>query len=462
MPTGWYQRKTVSSGILILGVSISALLVIAFPEWYHHGDVNTFVHWAELWNKGWREVYNTCFGCNYPILGIFSTAGVFKLLFRLGIPNTVQAFRLLLAAVDGLNVLLIFFLLKKLSVPNAAIWAGVTGLLASSWAGGAVWSQVDGVSQFFILLTLAWMVLYNTYRRIHLVVYLAVGSLLLACLLLTKQLIVFSFVSLEIFLTANIFTGRKFLSAVRYWLLHLIFLFGFVFIWDLFLNVEGPYFSHLLTVWITRSDTAGALSMNGFSLWVFLNRNMMRSSDISIFPLSDWSRFLTPLRIGIALFAILFLVIAVSTVRYVRRRHPEGEVFLRREDIYRLILLLAVVNLIFNVVMTGTHERYLFHFYPYLLIACLGLREFDKRFSTALLIFIFLGANLYGWFVLRVLWGDIAYDYSFHKYVAIYHLVLLTVLFFLGLTYPGFGKRLAGSGNGGAVPATTREGKEAW
>jgi hypothetical protein len=440
--------SVISYGILLLGVSFSAVMVTAYPDWYHHGDVESFIRWAALWNKGLREIYNTCPGCNYPILGIFSTAGVFKILHRLGIQNPIPAFRLLLAAVDGLNVLLIFFLLKKLSIKNAALWAGVAGLLVSSWAGGAVWGQIDGVSQFFIFLTLCWMVIFNLSKKMHIVVYLVGCSLLLACLLLTKQLIVFSFACLELCLTVNIFSGRKFLPAAGYWLLHLAFLAVFVFGWDLFLNVDGPYVSHLQLVWEARSETASYLSMNGFSIWIFLNRYMRSDSGVSLLagsnsPLAAW---LTPRTIGMALFFLLAAVLTISTVRSVRRRAAAGGGFLGREEILNFILYLGLVNLIFNVVLAGTHERYLFHCYPFLLLACLGLREFDRRFSALLVAFVLIGSNLYGWFVLRVLWGDISFQYTVHKNVAVFHIVLLAFLLIVTLAHQGFGKRLTGAG----------------
>jgi hypothetical protein len=434
-------------GVLLLGASFSAVMVIACPDWYHHADVEAFMRWAALWNKGLREVYNTCPGCNYPILVILSTAGIFKILHKLGLQNPIPAFRLLLAAVDGINVLLIFFLLKRLSVKNAALWAGVAGLLVSSWAGGAVWGQIDGVSQFFLLLTLSWMVIFNLSKRMPIVAYLVGCSLLLACLLLTKQLIIFSFACLELFLTVNIFSGRKFLSAAGYWLLHLTLLAVFVFGWDLFLNVNGPYASHLQLVWSVRSETASYLSMNGFSIWIFLDREMQSDSGISLLagsnsPLAAW---LTPRTIGMALFLILTGVLAASTVLYVRRRSRSGGGFLDREDLFTGFLFLALVNLIFNVVMTGTHERYLHHCYPFLLIACLGLGEYDRRFSNVLLAFVLVGANLYGWFVLRVLWGDISFWYTVHRNVAIFHIVLLAVFFVVTLAYQDFGKRPAGA-----------------
>ena len=139
-------RRGLSYGVLILGIIFSAMVVAAFPDFYHHSDVETMMVWAQQWNHGWTEIYNTCPGCNYPLFGIFSTAGVFKLLAKVGVSDIAWGFRFFLAAVDGANVLLVFLLFRELRIKHAALWAGIIGLLPSSWVGGGVWGQIDGIS----------------------------------------------------------------------------------------------------------------------------------------------------------------------------------------------------------------------------------------------------------------------------------------------------------------------------
>ncbi len=423
-------------GVLALGIAISAVLVIAFPDFYHHGDIGAFEDWAVQWNQGWNSVYYSCPSCNYPILGMAASAGLFKILWKIGIPDAVWAFRFLLAVVDGLNVFLVFLILKELKFKNAALWAGITGLLVSSWAGGAVWGQIDGVSQFFILIILFWVIRSQRTGGIHPVVFIAVGSFLSAMLLLTKQLSVFSLFSIELLFAFCIFSGRKIRTGFSYLGLLAGLQLFFVFVWDLFLRIPEPYLSHLQLVWGPRSNPGGYLSANGINLWVLLDRDMWSSSHDPLFANSGgafWNTF-TPYGVGIILFLVFAAGITLSVLFFLRRR-LQKIAGMDREALLNFILHLALINLGFNLLLTGTHERYLYHCFPFLLIACLGLMEYDKRFSKLLMGLILIGANLYGLFVLGVLQGQLAWHYSAHRYLAVYILGLLIVLLFATLSY---------------------------
>jgi heme A synthase len=83
----------------------------------------------------------------------------------------------------------------------------------------------------------------------------------------------------------------------------------------------------------------------------------------------------------------------------------------------------------------------LYHFYPFVLLACLGLGEYDRRFSKALSALLVIGANLYGFFVLGVLSGEFAYRYNVHKYVAVFHAGLLLLLLATTLWSQNSGKK---------------------
>jgi hypothetical protein len=438
------KNKSIPQSILlILGVSTSALLVIAFPDSYHHGDVHLLMEWAQRWNQGWTEIYNTCLGCNYPILGLFSTAGVLGILFRLGAPDPVQAYRLLLAVFDGANVILIFLLLREFKIKSAALWAGIIGVSLSSWAGGAVWGQIDGVSQFLLLLVLLWIVKYNLSARLPFALYLAVCSALMAAMLLMKQLNLFSVLSLEFLLTVHIFTGRKRLPAAGYWILHLLLLFVFIFWWDLPLNINGTDLSHLQIVWSARSTVGSLLSLNGINLWVLLDRSMLSSSAVPLISNSPFEifRLITPASVSVFLLLAVVTVLSASTGWMAAKRARSGARFLDRELLLNFILHLAIVNLAFNVLLTGTHERYLYHFYPYILLAWLGLGGFDRRFPEALSVLLVFGANLYGFFVLGVLIGEFSFRSGMIQFVAVFHAGLLLLLLTITLWYQNSRKK---------------------
>jgi len=431
--------------LLVLGITISAILVIAFPNFYSHYDIGVFVKWAKYWNKGWQDIYLSCSECNYPILGMFSSAGLLSLLGGNNPQNAVWTYRIILAIIDGINVLLIFFLLREFSIKNAALWAGITGLLVSSWAGAAVWGQIDDISQFFLLLTLLWIVICNLSMRMNFILYLGISSLLLGLLLLTKQLIVFSFIPIELLLMVSIFSSRKRVSAVGYMALHFIFLAFFVLLWDHFLHLEEPYISHLQLIWGVRSTQGDFISANGFNIWLFIRRGMYSSSHVPfiIFSQSVFSGIFNPFNIGILLFLALVAILSISILLNFRRRKKNGDTFLNKEVLLNFILYLAIVNLIFNLVLAGTHERYLYHFYPFVLLACLGLREYSKLFTKTLLVVILIGSSLYGLFVLGIIPGILsdftnAHGYLINRIMGFYHVGLLCVLVVIILKYQGF------------------------
>lgn len=424
--------------ILLAGVAASAVMVLAFPNLYHLWDVPEFLRWSKVWSEGWTAIYADCASCNYPIVGMFSTAGLISFLGLADTPDPALSFRLILSAVDGVNVLLIYGLLKELAVKEPAVKAGIIGLLVSSWAGGALWGQIDTVSQFFLLLTLLWMVKYHLSMRINFLLFLGIASVSMAFMVLTKQLIVFSFFSLELLLLATIWIRRKWLSAIGYSFFHLVVLAFCIFGWDLLLQPVHGYLSHLQLIWGERSTHGGILSANGINLWTLLPRQWDSSSaePFSLFTGTALEKILTPVNIGWFIFVLLAGLITVSTLLKTRKLDLAEGRFLGREALLNFILHLALINLIFNVVLTGTHERYLYHFYPLLLIAWFGLMEIDRRFLKIPLSFLLIGSTLYGVFVLGVLWGMLAFrNHPVHILIAVLHAGLLCALVTVALGY---------------------------
>jgi hypothetical protein len=432
-------RRALSCGVLILGICFSAAVVAAFPDFYHHGDVEAMMIWARQWNHGWTEIYNTCPGCNYPLFGIFTTAGVFKLLAKIGVADIAWGYRLYLAAVDGANVFLLFLLFRELKIRGAAVWAGVIGLLPASWAGGAVWGQIDDVSLCMLLLVVLWIVWCNRTGRVPFALYLAGCSFGMAALVLTKQVNVFAAAAVEIFLAVSIFSGRDRRRAAGYFLLQAALLFVFVFGWDLPLNLEGGPVSHQQIVWGARSNAGSFLAQNGINLWVFLDRPMLSSSADPLFPglpagLSAW---ITPFSVGAVLFLAAVAGLTFFLARKIGRRPAPDGPFRDRETMLNFILFLALVVLAFNVFLTGNRMRYLYGFYPLVLLAWLGLGEYDRRFPPLLAALLLSGAVLYGGFVFGILNGELVYSLAAHRVLAAFHGLLLLFLVLTAWRDPG-------------------------
>ncbi len=428
------------SVLFFVGLLISTFAVISLPGFYFHKDLEAFWTWGQYWKNGWRDIYVTCAECNYPIIGMVSSAGSIGLLSNLGYEKAVFIFRLFLGLVDGLNVFLVFWLLKKLSVEKAALWAGVIGISVSSWVGGALWGQIDGISQFFLLATLAWIVKGNVDgwpSRTAFRIYLVGAGILTACILLTKQLTLFSVFSIGLLLAANIlfFSRQRKQFALNLALVLAAFL-ATVSIWDLFLELPKPYFSHLdyiLSEGVYRGDI---ISGNGFNIWMFLGRDMWSSAYI---PLTGNLPFFTPYGLGRLIFVVFTGLITLSLLLFLRGHFQREEKFLNSEVLLNFIFFLALVNLGFNVFLTGTHERYLIHFYPYIILAWVGLESYSRLFTGKILSVLVFGASFYGVFILMILsLIDFRLGYLPHWAMGIFHLGIISGLIFVVFRYQEF------------------------
>lgn len=415
------------------GLLWSAAAVFWFDHSYHAIDIATFVEWQDSLARSLANIYVDCASCNYPILGTFVSAGVLHVLSSVapGLEaNTyAQLFRYALAIVDGANVFLIYRILASLEVRRSLFWAGLAGVLPSSWVGAAVWGQIDGLNQLFLLVFLLWQLrCIAGYQRdsvaaTHgsLAPYVIGSGLVLTCLLLTKQLAVFSIPVLACMVLGTLYflgARRLVLSAG---LLLTVVLVG-AFLPDIFLHLKPGYASHLQYIFFGGgSDHGDQISGNGFNVWMFLGRDMLSpSTEPFLGPL-------TPKTTGELLFLVYEAFLFGSVYRWLSKHRlgrqgaaPYREVFLM------FVFLLALTNLSFNVLLTGTHERYLFHFYPFMLIAYLGLRQTKAVRSSFLLGATLAGGVLYGRFV----WGVLSTEAVMlpHELLAAFHLWLLAYL----------------------------------
>jgi hypothetical protein len=110
---------------------------------------------------------------------------------------------------------------------------------------------------------------------------------------------------------------------------------------------------------------------------------------------------LIPYNTGIGIFLLSVLVLTVAAIRfYVNERKKENRSFDTPHICFWLIHL-ALINLGFNLFLTGTHERYLVHFYPFAIAVLLVLQKFEGANRIILL----GGAFYYGVFLFGYLTG---------------------------------------------------------
>lgn len=420
--------------ILLIGISISFLAVLAMPELFHRYDILVYTQWAECWANNWRDIYRLCGTTNYPILGSLTTAGLMNLVMTKNFDQSAVSFRLALAVFDGLNVLGLYWIARRLRIEQAAYWAGIIGVSLSSWVGGALWGQIDNVGLGFILLAIISIISANqTAQKSRRIFWLVGGAFWLACSMLTKQLTIFSFAPLLLMLliSACFAERRPHMLLYEIGIVLVTLLFG-LFGWDLIFHLPYGYLSNLQYVWSKGNGAMDAISMNGFNLWIFLKRDPWNPTALVPIFATERARTLmewlcTPYGLGNLAFLGVNLVAGFQLLRLCLRRYVRGHRSLDSELIGWWLFFAALVNLSFNVLLTGTHERYLYYFYPMAFLACLELRQVHPRlFSFRTILILLTGSLSYGLFVLGIL-SRWVYQYgdASHKIMSLFHAGLL-------------------------------------
>lgn len=419
--------------VLVLAILTPFFVIRFFPKLHHHPDLRTFHEWGDAWQTDWHTVYMNCESCNYPFMGTLLSGGVMSTIDFKNFMHAINRFRYYLAVVDGLNIFAFYFILTRLQVRNAPLWAGLLGLLPSSWVSSSVWGQIDGIGQLLILLFLAVFISFNTKPRSiwQTYLYFLVTGFLLSLMLLTKQLIYFSMGALGLILLVNIvrlsrnisnFTSYALASATAFLLP--------AFVIDLNLKLKSPYVSHLQYVLATGSQHGDKIASLGFNIWVFYTKDLLGSSHIPL-QIGDFSLApFTPFSAGYILFGILIVFLFSFFIVNIRRQNTEMQTF-NTQQIVTVFIFFSFINLAFNMTLTGTHERYLYHFYPFIIIACLALIPYSSFFNKITLMILLLGALIYGVYLFAYLSGEIhTVDYFAVRVVAIFHLGMFIYLLY--------------------------------
>ena len=424
---------TIQWLIFVCAILLPFLVIRFFPEFHHPPDLRAFRTWGEAWKMDWHTVYINCKTCNYPFLGTLFSGGVMSTINYENVARTINRFRYYLAIVDGLNIFVFYFILTRLQVRSAPLWAGVLGLLPSSWVSSSVWGQIDGIGQLLILLFFAVFISFNAKPR-HVwqaYLYFFVNGFLLSLMLLTKQLIYFSMGALGLILLVNIvrlsrnvssFTSYALTSATAFLLPAIVV--------DLNLKLKSPYVSHLQYVLATGSKHGDKIASLGFNIWVFYTKDLLGSSHIPL-QIGDLSLApLTPFSAGYILFGILIFALFSLFIINIRRQNTETETF-NTQQIVTAFIFFSFINLAFNLTLTGTHERYLYYFYPFIIIACLALMPYSRFFNRITLTVLLSGALIYGIYLFAYLSGEVrVIDYLPIRIIATFHLGIFIYLIY--------------------------------
>jgi hypothetical protein len=447
-----WKKITLPLFLILLGIALPFLLV-TYIDYYHQHDLNTFHSWVDCWSQ--KSYVRACQPTtpNYPVAGLALSAGAIhtiRSIFDVTDRNISDSlFRYYLACFDSLNFLLFIWLASLMGFCFPILIGLDLLIMPSTWAGSAVWGQIDGISLSFCLLSIigffkSWLandVEKKSGKVWQSGAWLIFGTLNLSLYILTKQLAVFS---LPFFLLLVLITGWKFWQGFGYrglfWLFLglIIFVFCFLYIDSLWEVPEQFHHSSYWFVWQGGGSEHGdKISGNGFNIWMFLGQDMWSSSRVSWFSLrlASWKDDISYYQAGIFLYSIFMAFLLLTTCRGIWQV-LKGKNWLRRSEQaegYPLAILCffhGLSHLGFNVLLTGTHERYLYLGYPFLLIAVTWFYLNKVAFSWHSILFCFFAASAYGCFVFSIIGPlpTLLFPLQRHEFLASIHLFLLVFL----------------------------------
>lgn len=459
-------NRVLSGSLILMGLLLPFVWVSLFEN-YAVIDVGVFRDWAACLQTYGRDLYLNCpLRPNYPTVGIGVTAGVFQLLqTQLGIDDPLAAdqwFRYFLAGFESLNFLLLIalFRLSQFRYPIATALGLMT--LPSTWAGAAVWGQIDHISLCFLLATIALLLRYwqgldragpGTISQNWL--YCLTIPLTTTLYILNKQIALFSFpfLLLVLLITACKLKIRQNPAGLRQFILLSL---GFIVIFGIldrsFFTLESNYLhSSFIGVWAEGSGHGNIISGDGANLWVLLERDQQSTSHFPLFSLGNAE--VKPYTIGIIAYALVLIFLFQSVFKAVRDRFQISQIqaspiqtgqtqtsqLQNSSDAIALIYLCCFFHgiswLAFNVILTGSHDRHPYLAYASLLLAAAyygwqspQLRQHRWRQSTV--VFSGFVATAYGLFILSTKseLHPLLFPFSQNAFIATLQAIWLVVL----------------------------------
>lgn len=435
-----YPSSRIPTLILLVLASLSPLVFhLLYPDGYPY-DINTFVEWKDCLRAYSTQPIIPCTPktINYPTIGLYVSGGLLLALEQLGFaPDYIRLqFRTVLGAIDILNVLVMYLLLRGLQIRYAALATALFSFLPSTRLGASLWGQIDTVSQLF--LTLAFLFGLRALRGIdghdHIKGLRYFAGLSMACLLacFTKQLVAFSLPGLcALWLTVFLKllwrpVKRKTLAIAA--LLPLT-------AWGLdqvFPTPDGYHGSGLLYVLSTGSSHGSKITVNGTNLFSLLPipGESPATESYRLFSILGHDITGTPFSLGIIAATLLILSGTILTLRSAFVLQPLSA----RTTTLVILGYTAFCNLAFNVALTGIHERYLYHYgffaYPVILALVAIHRAYWLLLSVVAaqlsaygcFMLLFFDANISGWFA-----------YYAHRTTVLANLMVLTLSLILSL-----------------------------
>lgn len=338
--------------------TIFALLSIALPltlwglhhDLGHEADMRFFHEWYLAFREG-PAFYRDGPGTNYPIHGILWICGPAWVLERLGATLDFPVFRTVLKATlvcwEIALIPTLAGLARALGHTRPRTLALLVAALPSTWAVGALFGQIDVIGTT-LLIAAAWALV--RFRQHGRPAALALGVLMLALALLTKQLTWFSAPALITLALAGLRRHRR--PALWAFALAAPLL---LFVADPFLELPAGFHSHLHFILTGGGSSHGdEVVASGASVWSIFHVGGTRAEDVRwVVSSFVWGWMFWGCTQAIALWHL----------------HRLG--WSNRA----LLWWSGMAQLAMCTLMTGVHERYFAHAIPLLVLAHPQLRS---------------------------------------------------------------------------------------
>ncbi|MBN2494636.1 MAG: hypothetical protein JXR96_08615 [Deltaproteobacteria bacterium] len=340
----------------------------------HRGDVRFFYDWYLAFRQG-AGFYRDGPGLNYPILGVLAACGPAWCIEKLAGEGALsfeafwQVHKVFLSLCEIGLVLALAGLGRSLQAEPGSglrrprLMALGLYLLPATWAGGAWFGQTDVWTGLWLALG-AWGGL-RFAQRPRSAGWLALSLTGFHGALLSKQLAVFSLPAIAI--AAGVGLARAFRQdgpargAVLAGACALSF--GAFFAADPLVDLPAGFHSHLAFIWLGGGSAhADVLSGGGASIWALL------CADPAAPATAPLLGGLSAKAIGLGLYGLVMLAALAWLILRLRR----GQGF-----VSGLLVFAGLSNLAMAVLLTGVHERYLYHGVPFLLLGLHGLARRD-------------------------------------------------------------------------------------
>ncbi len=356
---------------VLLSICLPAGLLAIHRDLGHQGDMLVFLDWYRT-VSGPDPIYAAGTGINYPALGVLVVslpARIFESIAgrEVDFESYRTALKILLTASETGLVLLLAPLADSLRIPRPRILALSIWALPATWAGGSWFGQIDVVGSMMLAASALGAV------RAALAAadgragtgWLALAAIGLAGAILTKQLTLFSAPGL--LLTAMLCPAihamkgdwaRAGTCAVLLLATPVLLLAP-----DPFLSLPGGFRSHLAFVLAGGGSAHGnVLSGNGANIWAIVARDAGASSLGTLYAGIQAKHW------GIAIFGLSQASLVAWMLRDARPLLRDHGPEMVRRLCASLVLLTGMTNLAMATLLTGVHERYLYHAVPFLLV----------------------------------------------------------------------------------------------